>query len=46
VIKNNSYELTSEQIEEINILHNRQTTIEERKPIIDKLIEEIKLWQI
>lgn len=46
VINNNSYELTEKQIEEINILHDKDTTVNERKPIVDRLVEEIELWQI
>lgn len=42
VLKNNSYELTAEQIENINILHDRKDEdIHKRKSLIEKIIQEI-----
>ena len=47
IINNNSYELTEEQIDNINILHDRkEEDIEVRKQLIDTMIEEIEEWQI
>lgn len=47
VLKNNSYELTTEQIENINILHDRKDeTWSLRVNLIDDIINEIELRQI
>lgn len=46
-LKNNSYELTEEQIKNINILHDRkQEENDERLNLVDEIIKEIELWQI
>jgi len=46
-LKNDSYELTEEQIENINILHDREEKdIEKRRKLIDDMIKEIESWQI
>lgn len=47
ILHNNSYELTEEQIEAINILHDKQPEFDNvRKEIIDEMIKEIETWQI
>lgn len=46
ILKNNSYELTEEQKENINILHDmREEDLEKRKELIDNLVKEIESWQ-
>ena len=47
VIYNNSYDLTEEQINNTNILHDRkEEDFQIRKQLIDNLIKEISLWQM
>ena len=47
ILKNQSYELTEEQIETVNILHDKEESqVEEKLKLIDEIIKEIKLWQI
>ena len=47
IIKENSYELTTEEIENINILHDREEKdLDKRQELIDNMIKEIELWQI
>ena len=46
-VKNNSYDLTEEQIKNINILHDREEKdIEKRIKLIDEITKEIKAWQL
>ena len=46
ILTNDSYNLTEEQIYNINILHDRTSSEEKRKEIIDNMIKEIKQCQI
>ena len=46
ILKNKSSELSEEQIENINILHDRkEEDIEKRMELIDDIIKEIESWQ-
>lgn len=46
IYKNKSFELTEEQIKNINILHDRnEKDIEIRTKLIDDMIKEIETWQ-
>lgn len=46
ILKHNSFELTEEEIGNINILHDRkEEDIETIKKLIDEMIEEIQSWQ-
>lgn len=47
IIKNNSYDLTEEQIENVNILHDRrEEDLETRKQLIDEMMSEVIKWAI
>ena len=47
ILKNKKYELTDEQIDIINMLHDRKEEEEEmRKQIIDNLIQEVESWPL
>lgn len=47
IITNNSYDLVEEQIDNINLLHDRKEEDQNtRKELIDEMIKEIELWQI
>ena len=47
ILKNKSFDLTDEQIINVNMLHDRkQECLSKRKELIDSMIKEIKLWQI
>ena len=44
-VKNNSYDLTEEQIENINILHDREEKdLEKRTKLIDDMMKELESW--
>lgn len=46
-LKNNSFELTEEQINNINILHDKkEDDLEIRTKLIEDIIKEIESWQI
>lgn len=46
IMKHNSYNLTEEEINNINILHDRkEEDYEIRKQLIDNILEEVSLWQ-
>lgn len=44
IIKNNSYDLTEDQIRTINLLHDEKEDNLERKAVIDSLIEEVNSY--
>ena len=47
IMKHNSYDLTEEEINNINILHDREEEKNEiRKQLIDSILEESSLWQL
>lgn len=47
VLKNKSFDFTEEQIDNINMLHDREEKdIEKRTKLIDEIIKEIESWQI
>ena len=46
ILKRNSYDLSEEEINNINILHDRkEEDFEIRKQLIDEMMEEINSWQ-
>ena len=46
ILKHNSFELTEEEINNINILHDRkEEDFETIKKLIDEMLEEIQSWQ-
>ena len=46
ILKNNAFELSNEEINNINILHDSWQDYSQTKEIIDTLIEEVSQWQI
>ena len=48
ILHNDSFDLTEEQIDNINILHDiiDLSTKEQRKQLIDEMISEVEQWQI
>ena len=47
MLKNNSYILTEEQINNINILHDRkEKDLEKREELKQFIIQEVESWQL
>lgn len=48
ILKNNSFDLTEEQINNINMLHDiiDASNREQRKQLVDEMISEVEQWQI
>jgi len=45
-LENNSYVLTKEQIKNIDILRSKNNDLDIKKYLIEKIIQEVELWQL